>query len=51
MLFQRDINNCKEITISPVRAIFGQVAIFLLGGAANSDHASKQQRSHDYQQQ
>jgi len=38
MLFQRDNNNCKEITISPVRTISGQVAIFLLGGAGNSDH-------------
>jgi len=31
-LFQRDTNNCKEITISPVRAISGQVAVFLLSG-------------------
>ena len=29
----RDTNNCKEIMISP-----GQVAIFLLGDAGNSDH-------------
>ena len=33
-----------------MRAISGQVAIFLLGGAGNSDHVNKQQRSHDQQQ-
>jgi len=40
MLFQRDTNNCKEIAVSPMWAISGQVAIFLLGGAGNSDHMS-----------
>jgi len=41
MLFQRDTNYCKEITISPVRAISGQVAIFLLGGTGKGDNVSK----------
>jgi len=45
--FQRDINNCKEATILPVRTISGHVAIFLLDGAGNNDHVNKEQRSHD----
>jgi len=39
-LFQKDTKSCKEATISPVWAISGQVAIFLSGGAGNSDHLS-----------
>jgi len=34
----RNTNNCKEITTSPVGALFGQVIILFLGGAGNSDH-------------
>jgi len=34
-----------------MRTISGQVAIFLLGGAGNSNHLIKQLRSHAEQQQ
>jgi len=39
-LFQKDTNNSKGITISPVRALSGQITIFFLGGIGNSNHVS-----------
>jgi len=40
MLSKRETINCKEITISPVRAVSSQAAKFLQGGTGNSDHGS-----------
>ena len=39
-LFQRATRECKEVAMPPVRDISGQVAIFILGGADNSNHMS-----------